>query len=157
MEIPSLGRRGGGWVVLQLMLFGAIAGCGFVGVSWPRSVERFLVIPGLVTAAAGAVMVALGVASLGSSFTPYPRPLAGAELRQRGLFKVVRHPVYGGVMLLGLGWSVAVAPLGLVPVLLLAALLTMKARREEAWLDERHAAYASYLARTPRRFVPWLW
>ena len=30
-RLPELGRRGEGWVALQLLLFAAIAGCGFVG------------------------------------------------------------------------------------------------------------------------------
>ena len=106
---------------------------------------------------AGLVVLVLGVASLGSSFTPYPRPLEGSELRQGGPFKHVRHPIYGGVILLALGWSVAEAPLGLVPTALLVVLFDLKARREEAWLDERYPEYADYLARTPYRFVPLLY
>ena len=49
------------------------------------------------------------------------------------------------------------APLGLIPTALLALLFDLKARREEAWLMERFPKYAAYRARTPRRFVPWLY
>ena len=69
----------------------------------------------------------------------------------------MRHPVYGGAILLGLGWSLADAPLGLIPTALLVLLFDLKARREEAWLSERFPRYAAYRARTPRRFVPWLY
>ncbi len=124
---------------------------------WPPSVEGFLVVLGLLMALVGVVVLVLGAVSLGGSLTPYPRPLEGAELRQGGLFKHVRHPIYGGVILLALGWSVAEAPLGLVPTALLAVLFDLKARREEAWLDERYPEYADYLARTPYRFVPCLY
>jgi protein-S-isoprenylcysteine O-methyltransferase Ste14 len=157
MQIPELGRRGGGWVALQSALFAAIVGCGFAGVYWPSSVEGFFVVLGLALALAGAVVLVLGVASLGSSFTPFPRPLEGAALRQHGPFRHVRHPIYGGVILLALGTSAAEAPLGLIPTALLATLFDLKARREEAWLDERYPAYADYLRRTPRRFVPFLY
>jgi protein-S-isoprenylcysteine O-methyltransferase Ste14 len=44
-----------------------------------------------------------------------------------------------------------------VPTALLAVLFDLKARREEAWLIERFPEYADYRARTPRRFVPWLY
>src|SRR6266568_4067770 len=83
--------------------------------------------------------------------------LSRLHLRQGGIFGLVRHPVYGGVILIGLGWSLADAPLGLVPTALLAVLFDLKARREEAWLIERFPEYAAYRARAPRRFVPWLY
>jgi len=105
----------------------------------------------------GALLVVSGVLWLGSSFTPLPRPRARTRLRQGGIFRLVRHPVYGGVFLIGLGWSFADAPLGLVPTALLAVLFDLKARREETWLIERFPEYALYRARTPRRFVPWLY
>jgi protein-S-isoprenylcysteine O-methyltransferase Ste14 len=157
VQIPELGPRGEGWVALQLLLFGAIVGCGFLGIYWPHSVEGFFAVLGLVVVLFGAVVLLLGLISLGSSFTPFPQPRAGAEFRGGGPFVHVRHPIYGGVLLLALGWSVAEAPLGLVPTALLAVLFDLKARREEALLDERYPEYAAYRARTPRRYVPRLY
>lgn len=156
-RLPELGPRGEGWVVLQLVLFAAIAGCGFVGVSWPSAVESFLMVLGLVVAVAGIVLLALGALALGSSFTALPRPHQTAQLRQGGIYRLVRHPVYGGVLLLAFGWSLAAAPLALVPTALLAVLFDLKARREEAWLVERYPEYAGYRSRTPRRFVPFVY
>ena len=142
--------------MLQLLLGAAIAGSGFVGVYWPGSLESFFAVLGLLIAVVGAPLVVLGVLSLGSSFTPLPRPRARTRLRQGG-FTLVRHPVYGGAILIGLGWSLADAPLGLVPTALLDVLIDLKAQREEAWLIEPFPEYALYRARTPRRFVPWLY
>ena len=156
-RLPEFGPRGEGWVALQLLLGAAIAGGGFVGVYWPGSLESVLAVLGLLIALAGALLVTLGVLSLGRSFTPLPRPRARTRLRQGGIFRLVRHPVYGGVILIGLGWSLADAPLGLVPTLLLTVLFDLKARREEDWLIERFPDYAAYRTRTPRRFVPWLY
>jgi protein-S-isoprenylcysteine O-methyltransferase Ste14 len=156
-RLPELGPRGEGWLVLQLLLGAAIIGCGFVGVYWPGSADSFLGILGLLIAVAGVLLVVLGVLSLGHSFTPLPRPRAHTHLRQSGIFRLVRHPVYGGAILIGLGWSLADAPLGLIPTALLALLFDLKARREEAWLIERFPAYATYREGTPRRFVPWLY
>ncbi|HEX4525969.1 MAG TPA: isoprenylcysteine carboxylmethyltransferase family protein [Gaiellaceae bacterium] len=143
--------------MIQLLLGVAIVGCGFIGVYWPASAESFFVILGLLIAGAGALLVVAGVLSLGSSFTPLPRPRARTRLRQGGIFRLVRHPVYGGSILLALGWSFADAPLGLAPTALLAVLFDLKARREEAWLSERFPEYAAYRTRTPRRFVPWVY
>lgn len=143
--------------MLQLLLGAAIAGCGFVGVYWPGSVESFFGVLGLLIAVAGVLLVVLGVLALGSSFTPLPRPRARTRLRQGGILSLVRHPVYGGLILIGLGWSLADAPLGLAPTALLTVLFDLKARREEAWLIERFPEYAAYRTRTPQRFVPWLY
>ena len=156
-RLPELGPRGEGWVALQLLLGAAIAGCGFVGIYWSGSPASFLGVLGLLIAVAGALLLILGVLSLGRSFTPLPRPRAHTRLRQGGIFRLVRHPVYGGAILIGLGWSLAEAPLGLVPTVLLALLFDLKARREEAWLIERFPEYAAYRTHTPRRFVPWLY
>src|SRR6266851_447194 len=81
-RLPELGPHGEGWVLLQLLLFAAIAGCGFVGVYWPGSVESFFGVLGLLIAVAGALLFVLGVLSLGSSFTPLLRPRTRTRLRQ---------------------------------------------------------------------------
>jgi protein-S-isoprenylcysteine O-methyltransferase Ste14 len=156
-HLPELGPRGEGWVVLQSLLFLAIAGCSFAGITWPGSVESFFVVLGLVMAAAGAVLLVLGALALGRSFTPFPRPHERAEFRQGGVYRLVRHPIYGGVLALALGWSLAEAPLALVPTALLVVVFDLKARREEAWLVERYPAYAAYRTRTPRRLVPFVY
>ena len=156
-HVPELGPRGEGWVVLQLVLFAAIVGCGFAHVYWPHSLESFLAVLGLVIAVAGVVVLVLGALSLGRSFTPLPRPHDRAEFRESGAFGIVRHPIYGGIVLVALGWSIADAPLALVPTALLALVFDLKARREEAWLLERYPEYAAYRERTPHRFVPGLY
>jgi protein-S-isoprenylcysteine O-methyltransferase Ste14 len=140
--------------VLQSVLFAAIVACGFAAVYWPESVDSFLVVLGLVLVAAGAVVFVLGVVALGRSFTAFPRPRPRSEFRQSGIYRHVRHPIYGGVIVFALGWSLAESPLALVPTFLLAVLFDLKARREEAWLVERYPGYAAYSSRTPRRFIP---
>jgi protein-S-isoprenylcysteine O-methyltransferase Ste14 len=81
----------------------------------------------------------------------------GAELREAGLYGLARHPIYGGVLLLGLGWWLASSPLALLPMALLAGLFEAKSRREERWLVEHHPAYEDYRRRVRRRFIPYLW
>jgi protein-S-isoprenylcysteine O-methyltransferase Ste14 len=155
-RVPALGRRGEGWVVLQLVLFAAIVACGFTNVYWPVGAESFLAVLGIVVAVAGAIVLVLALLALGSSFTPLPHPHPRAELRQGGPYRVVRHPIYGAVTLIVFGWSIAEAPLALVPTMLLAAVFDLKARREEDWLIERYPQYGAYRART-WRLVPWLY
>jgi protein-S-isoprenylcysteine O-methyltransferase Ste14 len=156
-RIPALGSRGEGWVVIQSLLIVAIVGCGFVGVYWPGSVESYLTIVGILLVVAGAAVVLTGALTLGRSFTHFPRPRSSGRLHQRGIYRLVRHPVYGGVLLLALGWSLAEAPLALVPTALLALVFDLKSRREEIWLRERYPEYAAYAERTHSRFIPFVY
>ena len=91
-RLPDFGPHGEGWVVLQLLLGASIAGGSFVGVYWPGALESFFAVLGLLIIIVGALLVVLGVLSLGRSFTPLPRPRARTRLRQGGIFKLVRHP-----------------------------------------------------------------
>ena len=78
------------------------------------------------------------------------------ELKTGGLYRLVRHPVYTGVMALAVG---AALGSGSVAKALAAAALVgwfmLKARWEETRLRAAYPGYDDYAARTPR-FVP-LW
>lgn len=126
------------------------------GVYWPDAVAGVFVVVGLALILAALVLLALAGFSLllARSTTVFPRPREGAVLAETGVYRRVRHPVYGGVLLLAVGWSLAESPLGLIPTALLAFVFDLKARVEEAWLEERLPGYARYQQRTPRRFIP---
>jgi protein-S-isoprenylcysteine O-methyltransferase Ste14 len=154
--VPALGPRGEGWVIVQFLVFGAIAACGFLGTDWSGGTERSLQVVGLALEAGGVLLGALGIRALGSSFTPLPRPRGHAGLRGDGIYRLVRHPIYGGVIVLAVGWSLYSSPLALVPTAVLIAVFELKSRREEAWLTERYPEYTDYRAATRRRFIPWV-
>jgi protein-S-isoprenylcysteine O-methyltransferase Ste14 len=156
-RLPALGRRGEGWVALQLILVAAAALAGMFGPAWPAGVKRRLAIPGTLAAGGGAYLLAGGIADLGRQLTPFPRPVAGGQLQRAGVYRLVRHPMYGGVLLLVLGWSLFTSPLTMLPLGVSAAFLDAKRRREEAWLLEQHPEYAEYCDTVRRRFVPFLW
>jgi len=126
------------------------------GVYWPDSVAGVFVVIGLALILAGLVLLATaGIALLlARSTTIFPRPREGAMLADTGVYRRVRHPVYGAVLLISLGWSLVESPLGLLPTAALAVVFDLKARVEEAWLEERFPGYSGYRERTPRRFVP---
>jgi protein-S-isoprenylcysteine O-methyltransferase Ste14 len=78
-------------------------------------------------------------------------PVWPARSVQTGAYGLVRHPIYGGLILGSAGWGLARASPGtLVLTGVLAGFFELKSRREEAWLGERFAEYAAYRARTPR-------
>jgi protein-S-isoprenylcysteine O-methyltransferase Ste14 len=155
-RLPSLGKRGEGWFAIQLVLMGLVGLAALVHVYWPDSVAGVFGILGLALIALALALFAFAAVSLlvARAVTVFPRPREQSALAQHGVYRIVRHPVYGAVLLIALGWSLALAPLGLIPTALLAVVFDLKARIEEAWLSERHADYAAYRERTPRRFVP---
>jgi protein-S-isoprenylcysteine O-methyltransferase Ste14 len=156
-RLPSLGRRGGGWVALQVCLIALIAAAGLLGPRWPAAARLWLAIVGAVLAAVGGWLLAAGGLRLGRQLTPYPKPVNEGALREQGAFCLVRHPMYGGVLLLALGWSLVMSPVTLVVWALAAAFLDAKRRREEAWLLELHPDYDAYRQRVRRRFIPFVW
>jgi len=96
----------------------------------------------------------LGIRDLDRSISPMPRPTETSVLIQDGIYRRLRHPIYAGLILVALGWSLLMASLAaLVLALLLAVILDLKARREEVWLRERYPGYAAYATHT-KRFVP---
>lgn len=156
-RLPSLGRRGEGWVVLQVVLVVAIAATGLVGEPWPTSARLPLALAAGLLALGGASLLVAGIANLGRQLTPFPKPVAAGEVRRSGAYRLVRHPMYGGVLLATAAWALITSPLALLPWVLAAAFLDAKRRREEAWLVERHADYACYMQQVKRRFVPGVW
>jgi protein-S-isoprenylcysteine O-methyltransferase Ste14 len=139
------------------VLIGGIAVAGALAV--PTAVAEFpanwpWVAQGAILVGIGGWLVWRGIRGLGPSLTALPRPRDDATLVQEGVYGRIRHPIYAGVMALGLGWALASGSLvALLAALALVVVLDLKARREEVWLAERYPDYGAYRART-RRFVP---
>jgi protein-S-isoprenylcysteine O-methyltransferase Ste14 len=105
---------------------------------------------------AGVVQAWRGVRDLGESLTPLPHPRDDADLVETGIYGSVRHPIYGGLILLGLGWALlAASPLALALALVLVPFFWLKSSMEERWLGERFPTYPDYRRRT-RRFIAWI-
>ncbi len=144
-----------GWIFVagQAVLFLAIVLTPSAD-HWPRPLA--LVTAASVILVAGIVVTAIAAFGLGDALTASPVPKQLAELKTDGLHRLVRHPVYTGVLLAIVGATLRSG--NLVVVALAAAsfaFLTVKAGWEESRLVERYPDYADYAARTPR-FVPLL-
>jgi protein-S-isoprenylcysteine O-methyltransferase Ste14 len=155
-RLPSLGSRGQGWVVLQVIgLAGVVVGLLDAG-AWSGAVWRWTALLGGGLAGAGLVLAAVALLHLGSSLTPNPRPKDDATLVEHGVYARARHPIYGGLLLGATGLSLlAASPSSLLATAATAAVLVLKSLREEAWLVRRYDGYRAYRRRT-RRFLPWL-
>jgi protein-S-isoprenylcysteine O-methyltransferase Ste14 len=157
VEIPQLGARGGGWVVLQFALIAAILVLGVAGPGWPDSTRWWLKGTGSLIAVAGVLVIVSASRALGSSLTPFPRPAERGELVETGPYGVVRHPIYSGGILFVAGISLALSWWALVGTAVLVVVWALKARVEERLLEAKHPAYADYRARVRYRLVPFVY
>ena len=90
----------------------------------------------------------LAIFRLGSNITAVPYPKEQGILVETGPYRLVRHPMYCGIILLAFGWAFLVyswLTFGYAVVLLL--LFDVKSRREEIWLKEKYPVYISYQKR----------
>jgi protein-S-isoprenylcysteine O-methyltransferase Ste14 len=82
----------------------------------------------------------------------------GQKLASRGLYRLVRHPMYAGNMILMVGIPLALGSywglLLLIPGLLV---LVFRIRDEEKLLTEELAGYRDYALRVRYRLMPYVW
>jgi protein-S-isoprenylcysteine O-methyltransferase Ste14 len=154
-RLPELGPRGEGWVLIQGILLVLVAAAGWsLGPDWSGPVRTATTVVGVASFVAGVVLAFRGVVDLGGAITPVPRPRDDGELVETGAYRLVRHPIYGGLILAAFGWAlVRASVIAIALAAVLAAFFRLKSAREEAWLDERYPGYAAYRARTGR-FLP---
>jgi protein-S-isoprenylcysteine O-methyltransferase Ste14 len=78
-------------------------------------------------------------------------------LRTEGVYSVVRHPIYSGLLLLATGWSLTTSPWALLATAVLAVELDLKRRVEERFLATTYPQYAAYRSNVRHALVPGLW
>ena len=105
--------------------------------------------------AAGLALAVWGIRSLGPALTPGTEPLPGAPLVTGGAYAHLRHPIYGGIVLLLAGYTLAWSNWTLALIVGCVALLYFeaKAAAEERWLDGRYPDYRRYALRVRRRVL----
>jgi protein-S-isoprenylcysteine O-methyltransferase Ste14 len=154
------GARGEWLVVAQVALIGLL----FIGPravagrpAWPFPFPRACTAVGGALMAGGAVLFVAGLLRLGRALTPLPYPKDEAELVQTGPFALVRHPMYSGGLVLGLGWVLCIQSwITLGYVVILFVILDVKSRQEEKWLKERFPAYVTYRRRVCK-LIPFIY
>jgi protein-S-isoprenylcysteine O-methyltransferase Ste14 len=142
------------WVVAQTTLMVAIA------VSWlfqPRPHSLALQAVGWVLIGIGIALTGATRIALGRSFTVLPEPRTHSELVTTGPFRLVRNPMYLGVLLLFGGASLNRSWIGVGLTAVLGVLWAGKARVEERYLEKRFPEYDSYRSRVRYRLVPFVY
>ena len=142
----------------QVVLIAAVFGSAVFGRGWSGAYSTISYVVGGVLLALGLGLLVTAALQLGSALTPFPAPRAGQELTSTGAFALSRHPMYGGGILIALGWTIIFASLvSLVWAVVLALFLDVKSRREEFWLSERVPGYDEYRKQTPRKLLPFIY
>jgi protein-S-isoprenylcysteine O-methyltransferase Ste14 len=151
-------REGGGlWVLAQFALMAGILAAWLLPPEWPDSVRLPLRVVGIVLIVTGIVLVAWARGALGRAFTPFTRPSREAALADTGPYRLARHPMYGGALVLFAGLALQFGVAALVLTGALGILWRAKSRVEEGFLVARFPEYEAYRARTPHRFWPWIY
>ncbi|CAM9626388.1 unnamed protein product [Ectocarpus sp. 13 AM-2016] len=149
----TVGERGEEWAIAQgaILIFVAMGSIPVVG-----GLVMALAGPGLLVGGLG--VIAAGVNGLGKSLSPWPAPVKDNELNTDGIYGVMRHPMYTGLVMVCLGFGVVTnSPLRMLLAALLAFVLDKKVEKEESFLVAVHGeAYESY-REAVAKFVPRLY
>jgi protein-S-isoprenylcysteine O-methyltransferase Ste14 len=152
--------RGELFVAAQFLLFGLIA-------FGPRTLQGLPVwtlpwqlvgtLAGGVLLCGGGLLAMAGVVVLGRNLTPLITPKQDAELMESGPYRLVRHPIYSGIIQLSFGWALWVHGwLTLLFAVILFFVFDRKLRREEELLRQRFPGYAAYAGKV-KRLIPFIY
>ena len=147
--------RGGWWVAAQVVAFGVVA----VALLWApeRDVPGIVAALGWVLVVVGGGLAIDGVFQIRGHLTAYPAPLEHGKLVEHGSYRLVRHPIYGGLVVGVIGLAVASGNLAaLVAGVALGAFFYAKSGFEEALLEDKYVDYPQYQRRVTKRLIPWL-
>lgn len=155
---PGLGRRGEMLVAIQfvLMIIFAATPVWHPGLSAALLADLWLprLILAVPFAVAALVLGLMGSHHIREYLTPLPYPVDHNQLVQHGVYGIVRHPLYASLLSAALAWTLYNLSLTHLILLIIGFLFfDLKARKEEAWLTERHPEYRDYAARV-RKFIP---
>jgi protein-S-isoprenylcysteine O-methyltransferase Ste14 len=155
------GTRGEYWVIAQVVLLLVFA---LIPPNKPNFIDLFssgwLYTSWTLTAIFGILaIVFLGrsLFDLGQNLTPLPHPRDEGQLVKTGIYKLVRHPMYSGVIYLTLAYtSWQMSWLHLVGSIVLFVFFDAKSRKEEVWLTARFPDYAKYSI-CVKKLIPWIY
>jgi protein-S-isoprenylcysteine O-methyltransferase Ste14 len=153
------GLRGEYWVIAQgflLLTFALLpitARPSFISLN--EAIWQYLRWTWTVIFGVGAgVLLGRSLLDLGRNLTPLPHPRNDGQLVQTGIYSIVRHPLYSGLISLALayaGWQMSW--LHLLGSIGLFLFFDAKARKEEAWLMTKFPEYTNYCL-TVKKLIP---
>jgi 2-amino-4-hydroxy-6-hydroxymethyldihydropteridine diphosphokinase len=144
-------------VVGQFVLFLAVAVAISFDGALPEGEVTVLRVVGAALAMAGMVLAFVSSRRLGPAMTASPIPKEHGSLVIAGPYRYVRHPIYGGVILILLGTSLFLdSAAGSVSAALLIPYFWMKSSFEERQLRMHFSGYQAYQQVVHRRLIPFV-
>ena len=106
----------------------------------------------------GLLVFTLAAMALGrNNFTVMPDPRKENTLSVRGIYRIIRHPMYTAVLLCGVAVSIGAPSLARwIALGVCLVVLVMKVRYEEVVLTDRHPDYPERMKGVPR-LLPGIW
>ena len=153
----SKSSRGELYVVVQAILLMAL----FFGpkdiFGLPAKLNQTLWWIGQIIFYSGIIIAIWAAILLGPNLTPLPKPKLSSQLIQTGLYRLVRHPIYFGVILVSFGWAgIEQTIYTLVLACILLIFFDLKSRQEERWLIQKFSEYVVYKQNT-KKLIPLLY
>jgi protein-S-isoprenylcysteine O-methyltransferase Ste14 len=155
------GLRGEYWVITQgvLLLVFAILPAnrpGFIDLDISAWQYASWILTAIFSVVA-IVFLGRSLFDLGQNLTPLPHPKDDGQLVKTGVYGIVRHPLYSGVVCLALAYaSWQMSWVHLVGAIVLFLFFDAKARKEEVWLTEKFPDYANYII-SVKKLIPWIY
>ncbi|HET8964143.1 MAG TPA: isoprenylcysteine carboxylmethyltransferase family protein, partial [Chitinophagales bacterium] len=104
-----------------------------------------LKIAGIIISALGFMVAIIAMITLKRNLRAVPTPIENGTLITHGIFSVVRHPIYTGVLLVTFGGLAIHFSLVLISIAIaLFILFSIKSSYEETMLAEKYQGYKEY-------------
>ncbi len=114
------------------------------------SINAFFIIIGLSISIQGLIIAIKAIIDLGDNLTPLPYPMKESNLIKSNSYKIIRHPIYKGILFISLGIFIfSLSIIHLFLLISLAYILKMKALKEEEKLKIKFPEYENYIKEVP--------
>jgi protein-S-isoprenylcysteine O-methyltransferase Ste14 len=115
-----------------------------------------LAITGAIFMTLGAVLAFAARAVIGRNWGSPAARKSDTELVTGGPYKIIRHPIYSGLLLMMAGTSIGLSPAWWLVVVVASVYFLRSARSEEEFMTERFPdQYPTYRAHT-KMLIPWV-
>jgi protein-S-isoprenylcysteine O-methyltransferase Ste14 len=115
-----------------------------------------MAVSGAIIAAAGVMLAFWARAAIGRNWGPPATRRTDTELVTSGPYAIVRHPIYGGLLLMMVGTAIGIIPTWWLVAAAAGIYFSYSARAEERFMTERFPdSYPAYRART-KMLLPFL-
>ena len=101
-------------------------------------ISNFLIILAL-------IFIILSIKDLGKSLSPMPRPKENSKLITRGIYRIIRHPMYYSLIIISYCLFIkSLSIYNFMLSILLTFIISIKIKTEEEYLTIKFNEYASY-------------